>query len=98
MNEKKKQKLLDFISKSIDSGFMITINSFDSNSKEEVIKLASELCAITNEPVYKENYTSSQSYQVGDINSQIKGAFFYGSTTLFLEDDVDLSGKDEIAI
>lgn len=98
MNKERKQKLLNFISKSIDEGFMITISSFDSNSKDEAIKLASELCAITNEPVYKENYTSSQSYQVGDINSQIRGQFFYGSTSLFLEEDVDLSGEDNIAI
>ena len=98
MEDEKKQKLLDFISKSIDEGFMITISSFGSNSKDEAIKLASELCAITNEPVHNEKYSSSQSYQVGDINSQIRGQFFYGSTTLFLEEDVDLSGKEDVAV
>ncbi len=98
MDDKKKQKFLDFISKSIDEGFMITISSFSSKPKEEAIKLAAELCSIINEPIGKEDYKSSQSYQVGNVHSQIRGQFFYGSTTLFLEEDVDLSGEDDIAI
>lgn len=98
MEDKKKQKLLDFISNSIDEGSMITISSFSNKSKEEAIKLASKLCSITNEPIYKEEYKSSQAYQVGDIHSQIRGQFFFGITSVFLEEDVDLSGEDEIAI
>ena len=75
---------------------VIEINHYREMSKKEALDWANRLSNITGIDA-KENYESGSSwFKIQDRDtSKIEGAFFYSS---YMEEDVDLTGGDELAI
>ncbi|MFT8319300.1 MAG: hypothetical protein ABF649_00525 [Bacillus sp. (in: firmicutes)] len=93
-----KQKFMEFVSKAYDKGFYITIADYSpQTTKAEAMEVAAELSEVLELPVHKEDYKSTHSYEVGSVNEKIRGHFFYGPVN-FLDEDVDLSGGEDVAV
>lgn len=94
-----KQKFMEFISKAYDIGLTIDIADYSSEVTEDEAKsLAGELSEITGINYQNTKFPSTQAYVLGNVSTRVRGHFFYGPVRNFLEEDVDLSGGEDIAV
>lgn len=89
-----KQKFLEFISKAYDKGLTIDITDYShSVSENEAKDMVEELSQITGISFKRTEFSSTQAFVLGELRSKVRGHFYYGPVT-FLEEDVDLSGRE----